>query len=248
MQDHILKVENLHVQLGKRMIIDNVNLNLKAGEIVGVIGPNGSGKTTLLNTLSGFLPVDTGSILYLENDITNLPAYKRAKLGINRGFQHVGVLKEMTLAENLMMPIEKADKLPWWWMFSKKLKRKVSKKIDKALAEVDLLAHKHSLAGVLSGGQLRLLEMQKLQLFGGELVLIDEPTAGVSPALRNVLASTIKSLSQDHGRGVVLVEHDLKFLFNLVDRVIVLVDGKKYMEGTPAEVQKDKRLQEVYFG
>ena len=147
-----------------------------------------------------------------------------------------------------MMVIERADRYPWWWMLSGGLKKKMSQAIDVALEEVDLTAHKKSLAGVLSGGELRLLELARLKLTPGNLLLIDEPTAGVAPVLRDTLSKMIKKLSKDHGRTVVIVEHDLRFLFNLAERIIVLVDGQKYIEGAPEEVRRDERLQKIYFG
>ncbi len=247
-KDKVLSIENLHVQLGQRMINEDISLDVYQGEIVGIIGPNGCGKTTFFNAISGFAPIDTGSVLINDVEVNNLSPNKRAELGLNRSFQNVGVFKQLTLEENLMMAIENAEKLPWNWMLKSELRNYVDTKINEALDDVGLKGHKKSLAGVLSGGQLRLLEMQKLKLAGGDLLLIDEPTAGVSPVLRNELANQIKALSQNHGRTIVIIEHDLKFLFSLVDRVIVLVDGKKYIEGSPAEVQNDKRLKEVYFG
>jgi len=244
----ILKIENLHVQLGQRMINQDISLEVFDGEIVGIVGPNGCGKTTFFNAISGFAPIDTGLVSINGLEVNNLSPSKRAKQGLARGFQNVGVFKEMTLEENLIMAVENALELPMYWMFSSKHKQKVDKLVNKALKDVELLEHKNSLAGVLSGGQLRLLEMAKLNLSNANLLLIDEPTAGVSPVLRNQLADSIKQLSQKHGKTIVIIEHDLKFLFSLVDRVIVLVDGKKYMEGKPKEVQNDKRLKEVYFG
>ena len=243
----MLKIENIHVRFGKSVILSEVDLQIKEGEIVGLIGPNGCGKTTLLNTINGFVTAQDGSILFGDNDVTNLAPSARAKLGFSRSFQSAGIFKEMTVEENLLIPLETASKFPWWWKFSNQYKEKAERIVDEMLESVNLKAHKHSLAGILSGGQLRLLELLRLELTGGKLLLIDEPTAGVSPAMKKTLAHEIKKLAKA-GRTVVLVEHDLKFLFELVSRVIVLVDGKVYMEGKPEEVSKDPKLQEVYFG
>lgn len=244
----MLTVENLFVKFGKSVILHDVSLNIQKGEMVGIIGPNGCGKTTFLNAISGFAPVNAGSILYNDVDVTKWPAFKRAKAGIGRSFQSAGVFREMTLEENLMIAVEHAHNYPWWWKFSARHRSIADRMIDEALGEVGLHAHKNSLAGVLSGGQLRLLELARLKLSGGDLMLIDEPTAGVSPAMRKILAETITKLAKEGNRSIMIVEHDMKFLFNLVDRVIVFVEGQKYLEGKPEEVQKDKRLQEVYFG
>ncbi len=244
----MLTVENLEVKFGKSLILHDISLHIRQGEIVGIIGPNGCGKTTLLNAVSGFITPENGSILFKNEDISDWPAYKRALQGIGRSFQTAGIFKEMTVEENLIIAIEHALKYPWWWKFSEKYNQKTDHLINEILEKIQLQSHKHSLAGILSGGQLRLLELMRLKLSGGSLLLIDEPTAGVSPLMRQILAKTIKELAEDGLRSIVIVEHDLKFLFNLVDRIIVLVEGQKYLEGKPAEIQKDKRLQEVYFG
>ena len=244
---NIVHIDNLHVHIGKQMILQDISLDVCEKEIVGIIGPNGCGKTTLLNTISGFVPVDTGTISMNDVDITNMPAYKRAQLGIGRSFQHAGVFKDLSVQDNIIMGVEKIYHYPWWWMFLKKYRKKMDTIIDKALDEVNLLQYKNTQTGLLSGGQIRLLELARLKLFNGTMLLIDEPTAGVAPALRQQLADMIRFLNKQNFT-IMIVEHDLKFLFDLVDRVIVLVDGKKYMEGSPDTIKKDKRLQEIYFG
>ncbi len=242
----MLTVENLHVRFDQLVVLQKLSLSLKEGEIVGLIGQNGCGKTTFLNAVSGFVPAQEGSILFRDEDVTNLPPYERARRGIGRSFQSAGVFREMTLEENIMLAVEKAQHYPWWWMLSPAWRKRMDKAVSEALESVNLLGHRHSLAGVLSGGQLRLLELLRLQIGGGRLLLIDEPTAGVSPSMKKRLSAMIRSLSK--GRSILIVEHDLKFLFDLVDRVIVLVEGEVYLEGKPEDIVKDKKLQEVYFG
>ena len=244
----MLKLENIHVKFGKTPILHDISLSLNPGEIVGIIGPNGSGKTTLLNAISGFAKPSEGSILFRDQDVTHRSAFQRASQGIGRSFQSAGVFRDMTVEENLIIAIEQVKKYPWWWQFSRKYLKKTAEIIDHSLEEVGLTAHKKSLAGVLSGGQLRLLELARLGLTDGSLLLIDEPTAGVAPAMKKTLAKTIRSLLQEQKRSILIIEHDLKFLFELVDRVIVIVEGRVYMEGKPADVAQDRKLQEVYFG
>jgi len=246
-EKNIIQIENLHVQIGKQMILHNISFDVKEKEIVGIIGPNGCGKTTLLNTISGFMPVDTGTIAINGEDAMDMSPHERSQLGVGRSFQHAGIFRDLTVEENIIMGVETQKEFPWWWKFSKKYRKKMDVIVDKALEEVNLSSHKYSQAGLLSGGQVRLLELARLKLFTGNILLIDEPTAGVAPALRDELARMIKYLNK-HGFTIMIVEHDLKFLFNLVDRVVVLVDGEKYMEGTPQEIKNDKRLQEIYFG
>ena len=247
MKSALLQVENLHVKFGKQMILHDVSFEVQENEIVGIIGPNGCGKTTLLNTISGFAPIEAGLITLKGETINELAAHERAKQGIGRSFQHAGVFKDLSVKENIIMGVEKAEKYPWWWMLSKSKRRQMNKTIDEALDEVGLMSHKNSISGLLSGGQLRLVELARLKLFNGNILLIDEPTAGVAPALRQQLSKMIRYLNKNNFT-IVIVEHDLKFLFELVDKVIVLVDGKKYMEGKPEEIRNDVRLQEIYFG
>jgi len=244
----ILKTENLTVQFGNQIILKNISFALNKGEIVGVIGPNGCGKTTLLNAISGFNKHSSGEIFVDGEDISDMKAYVRAQKYIGRSFQTVGVFKDMTLEENLMMAIEREHKYPWYWMFSGHYKKSMDQIINHALNELDLHHHKKSLAGILSGGQLRLLELARLKLMKKPILLIDEPTAGVAPILRQNLGKSISELASHHGHTVVIVEHDLKFLFDIVDRVIVIVDGEIYMDGKPEDIKKDSRLQDVYFG
>jgi len=246
--ENLISLEDVSVKFGKQMILSDVSLKVNEGEVIGLIGPNGCGKTTLLNAISGFVPLETGTISFVGRDIMSLPPNQRASLGIGRSFQHAGIFKELSVADNIIIGAEKAEKYPWWWMFAPHYRKKMDKIVDESLSGVDLLAHKKSLAGILSGGQIRLLELARLKLFQGKLLLIDEPTAGVAPALRQQLAKVIRNLNKEHGFTIIIVEHDLKFLFNLVDRVVVLVDGQKHIEGSPEEIQRDKRLQEIYFG
>lgn len=248
MQTSFLQVENLNVYFGQRQILKNISFDLKPGEIVGIIGPNGCGKTTLLNALSGFAKTNPGCILLEDKDISILPPYERARLGIGRSFQNAGIFKEMTLEENLMLVLERQARFPWHWMTSGHHRKIMQGAIEEALESVGLLNHKKLSAGLLSGGQLRLLEMARLKLEKKKILLIDEPTAGVAPVLRDALSKSIKSLAQEHGHSILLVEHNLQFMFDLADRVIVLVDGEKYMEDAPEILRKDRKLQEVYFG
>ena len=243
-----MSVKNLQVQFGNHKVLNNVSFSLKKGEILGLIGPNGCGKTTMLNAISGFVPLKSGEIYHSNTKVSCMPAHLRSKKYFGRTFQSVGVFKNMTVEENLIMALEREKKLPWWWMFSKKNKDGMNELVDELLSQVHLVPYKKEKAGILSGGQLRLLELLKLRVMKRDILLIDEPTAGVSPKLREHLSEMIQDLAQSESEGIIIVEHDMKFLFSLVSRVIVMVEGEIYMEGQPNKIQNDPKLRELYFG
>lgn len=243
-----LHVENLGVQFGRTNILNGITFSMKEHEVVGLIGPNGCGKTTFLNALSGFVPLESGTITCDDKDITDLPPHARATLGLGRTFQNPGVFREMTLEENFLIALEHAENYPWWWRFDKKIRRHADEKIDEALLKIDLHPYKHSPAGILSGGQLRLLELARMQLSGGRLLLVDEPTAGVAPVMKNLLSKNLRELTHGQKRSMIIVEHDLKFLFGLVSRVIVLVNGEIFLDGPPEKILLNEKLKEIYFG
>ena len=243
----ILSVKNITVQFRDRKILKDFSLDVEGGESIGVIGPNGCGKTTLLNAISGFVDIKSGDILYEGESIKKLPSYKIAKRGVGRTFQHTGIFEDLSVEENIMVGVERSKDYPWWWSFSSSHRDKMDKTVEDALKEIGLLKLKKQKAGLLSGGEARLLELSRLKLFDGKLLLIDEPTAGVAPALKDHLNELIEFLKKS-GFTTIIVEHDLKFLFDIVDRVVVLVEGEKYLEGDKSSVQKDKKLQEIYLG
>jgi ABC-type branched-subunit amino acid transport system ATPase component len=244
----MLDLANVSVSFGESEVLKKISLSVSPGEIVGIIGPNGCGKTTLLNAVSGFAGLSGGSIGLNGRDITGFSPYLRARAGMGRSFQSAGVFREMTVEENVTLALEYAKNYPWWWKFSKKYRETTNGTIETLLSELNLSKYRHSSAGILSGGQLRLLELLRMKIGDRSLLLIDEPTAGVAPVMRQAISDMIRTLAKEKNRSMLIVEHDLKFLFNLVHRVIVLVDGEKYLEGTPEEVQNDVRLKEIYFG
>ncbi len=244
----MLEIKDLSLSIQQRHILKDISLSASNGEILGIIGPNGCGKTTLLNTISGFHAHDRGQIFIDGKEISRTEPHIRARTHIGRSFQNVGVFKDMTLAENMILVLEKEKQLPWWWMFDKQKKSEMYADIQTSLTEVGLEKYIHASAGILSGGQLRLLELARLKRTNRPLLLIDEPTAGVAPALRNKLSDMLRSIASEQNRTILLVEHDLKFLFNLVNRVIVIVDGSIHLMGKPEEVQNDAKLREIYLG
>jgi branched-chain amino acid transport system ATP-binding protein len=237
----VLQVQDLSLTLGDQTILRNVSFNVAQGEIIGLIGPNGSGKTTLFNVLSGFLKPTFGSVSLRDHDITRASPSERAKQGIGRVFQNFGIFRDMTLEENVLVALEALPKE------KRKTKQELKKAVDATLAMVHLQSHAKKKAGSLSGGQMRLLEIARTLVCGKELFLLDEPTAGVSPKMTSQVADLIGELKKE-GKTVLIVEHDLPFISRICDRVLVLDLGEVVLQGSPSEVKKDRKLQELYFG
>ena len=237
----ILLVEKVSLELGGQKILKNVSLDIKPGEVVGLIGPNGSGKTTFFNVLSGFLKPSHGSIKFHETDITKSSATERSRLGIGRVFQNFGIFRDMTLEENVQVALESLPKE------QRKLLGNLKKAVHDTLTMVHLESHAKKKACTLSGGQMRILEIARTLVSGKEFFLLDEPTAGVAPKMKNEVSDLIKML-KEKGKTVVVIEHDLPFIQQICDRVIVLDVGEVVLEGKPEEVRNNKKLKELYFG
>ncbi|HMO17789.1 MAG TPA: ABC transporter ATP-binding protein [Oligoflexia bacterium] len=241
----MLKVSDIHLNFGDAQILNGLSFSLNAGERVGIIGPNGSGKTTLFNCLSGFNKPSKGSIHFFDESLGSVSPSERARRGLGRLFQNFGIFRNMTVEENLLVALESRARLRLFnSVFSK---RKFNDQIDEYLSRVGLLQKRKDKAGSLSGGQLRLLEIIRLIAFGAKLFLLDEPTAGVSPKMKIEILNAMKDLL-DKNVMVLLIEHDIRFIQEYCERVLVLDGGRVVLDGTPDEVRNDPRLQEIYFG
>lgn len=221
-----MRVSDIKVNLSGSMILQGVGFEAKKGETLGIIGPNGSGKTTLFNVISGFMRQARGSIELDGECIEELPAFIRAQKGIGRVFQSGGVFGELTVLENLIITGKKVH-------------------YEKYLQDVGL--DKNKLSSFLSGGQKRILELIRAEIMEPKVLLLDEPTAGVAPNMKQVLADKINSL-KTKDRVVLIIEHDIQFISSLCDRILVLHQGQIVMSGKPEEIRKDPYLQEIYFG
>ena len=249
----ILSLRDVKRHFGGVRAVDGISFDVAPGRITGLIGPNGAGKTTLFNLISGFYKPDAGEILFREERIDGLSLHRTYRKGLCRTFQISRELKLMTVLENLMLvPKGQFGESLWRaWFLPLKVKKQEQEIRDRAmgtLAAVGLAELKDEYAGNLSGGQKRLLELARTMMANPEMILFDEPGAGVNPTERRTLADRIRSLVNDSGVTVLLIGHEMELVMDVCDPIIVLDRGKKLTEGTPDEVRNDKRVLEVYLG
>ena len=250
---NILQVKNLSKSFGGLKAISNCSLKIKKGSITGIIGPNGSGKTTLFNLISGNLKSSQGKVLFNNEDITNVPSYELFSKGVLRTFQIAHEFSSLTVLENLMMvPGGQSGEKLVNALFKPSLVKKEEENVkEKALKVIDFLNLKHlsnELAGNLSGGQKKLLELGRTMMVDAKLVLLDEVGAGVNRTLLKDIGSAILRLNKEQGYTFCMIEHDMEFISRLCNPVIVLSEGSVLFEGTPDEVKKNEKVIESYLG
>lgn len=242
----LLEAKGITKRFGGLVAVNDVDIHVNEGEIVGLIGPNGSGKTTLFDCLSRVQTPEEGSVRFRGQDITNKRPYKVAHLGLARTFQVIRVYRELTVLENLELSIQWRN-VP----MPKRMLRPSKATTEKAeqLMEFLLLTRlRDDIAGALSGGQRRLLEIGMSLMSDPKLVLLDEATSGVNPSLVEEIKSRIVTVNKELGVTFLLVEHDIRFVSDLCSRVVVLNYGQKLAEGTPDEIMENTAVIEAYFG
>ena len=250
---NILQVDGLSKYFGGLAAVSNCTLNIKKGSITGIIGPNGSGKTTLFNLIAGNLKPNQGTVLFNNNDITGVPAYELFSKGILRTFQIAHEFTNLTVLENLMMVPgnQTGEKLMNVLMNSKIIKSEEEEIKNKALEVAEFLNLKHlsnELAGNLSGGQKKLLELGRTMMVDANLVLLDEVGAGVNRTLLKDLGTAILRLNKERGYTFCMIEHDMDFISRMCDPVIVMSEGSVLFEGTSDEVKKNEKVIDSYLG
>ncbi len=250
---NILKIEKLTKYFGGLAAVSSCSLNIKEGSITGIIGPNGSGKSTLFNLIAGNLKPTSGKVFFNNEDITEIPSYELFSKGLLRTFQIAHEFTNLTVLENLMMvPGNQSGEN----LINAFLKPKVIKKEEQAIREkayhvIDFLNLKHlanELAGNLSGGQKKLLELGRTMMVDAKIVLLDEVGAGVNRTLLKDLGTAILRLNKEKNYTFCMIEHDIDFISRMCDPVIVMSDGSVLFEGTPDEVKKNEKVIESYLG
>lgn len=245
----ILSVHNLSKYFGGVHAVDHCSFHVRKNSITGLIGPNGAGKTTMFDLLSGLLTPDSGEILFKNENSTHSSPFKRARQGMARTFQMIRVFPEMTVLDNITAALlqskhQHAHKALF-------VRRKEIKKLEEQSMEhlrtIKIHEKAHLLAGELSYGQQKLLEIIRAVAMGGELFLLDEPAAGINPTMLTEIIALIYNL-QKQGKTILIIEHNMGFVMNLCEEVIVMDRGKEIAIGTPDEIQKNTRVLEAYLG
>lgn len=241
-----LELNDVRKSFGKTEIIRGLNLTVDQGEIHAVIGPNGAGKSTMFNLITGRFPQTSGSIRLKGQDLEGLAPFEINRLGLSRSFQITNIFPKMTVFENVRCALLWAlgYKYSFWNMVSRS--RELNEGAERILEQINLTARRDLPAGVLAYAEQRALEIGITIAGGADVIMLDEPTAGMSHAETDYIIDLIKKVMAD--KTLVMVEHDMGVVFGLADRISVLVYGEIIATGAPEEVRGDPKVQEAYLG
>jgi len=241
-----LEIRGLRKSFGPVEIIRGIDLTIARGERHAVIGPNGAGKSTLFNLISGLIVPSAGEVRLDGAPVSGLPAYKINRRGLSRSFQVTNIFPRMSVWENVRCAVlwARGESYSFWRMIDRN--REVAERTHQVLADINLLARKDLPAGVLTYAEQRALEIGITMAGGAGVILLDEPTAGMSRAETERAVGLIRRISE--GRTLLIVEHDMSVVFGLADRISVLVYGEIVAYGTPAEIRGNPRVREAYLG
>jgi branched-chain amino acid transport system ATP-binding protein len=244
----ILEIRNLGKRFGSLVAVQDVSLTVQKGELRAIIGPNGAGKTTFFNLISGFFPPSTGTIAFDGRDITALPAHKRVTLGMARTFQITQIFPELTVFENVRIATEVAGGYrlrPW---ITRTERGEILRRVAETLTLAGLEGKSNRLVGELAHGDQRVAEIAMALALRPHLLLLDEPTAGMGDHETYEITQLIRRLHRDSNFTIVLIEHDMRVVFHLADRITVLDQGKMLADGTPQEIAANEAVQAAYLG
>jgi len=235
--NHGLEINNLGKSYSKRPVVRNVSVRVDRGEAVGLLGPNGAGKTTCFYMITGLIQPDYGWILLDGKDITNLPMYRRARLGIGYLPQETSIFRGLTVEQNIMAVLEVNESRP----------EARSVMLDELLAEFSITHLRNVQAVALSGGERRRVEIARALASHPSFILLDEPLAGIDPIAVNDIRNLVSHL-KNRGIGVLITDHNVRETLDIIDRAYIIHDGMVLMEGTPAEIVDDAEVRRVYLG
>ena len=249
----MLEIKNLNKSFGGLKAVNTVNLEVDKGSITGLIGPNGAGKTTLFNTIAGLYAPDSGDVFLEEKNIAGLKPHELFSMGVLRTFQIAHEFASLTVLENLMMVPgnQRGEKLIYALFGDKTVKKEEEEIRAKAIEVIEFLNLKHltqEIAGNLSGGQKKLLELGRTMMVEANLVLLDEVGAGVNRTLLNEISDAILRLNKERNYTFFVIEHDMDLIEKICDPVIVMAEGSVLFEGKFAEVKSNEEVIEAYLG
>ncbi|HEX4366886.1 MAG TPA: ABC transporter ATP-binding protein [Rhodopila sp.] len=244
----MLDVRSVTKQFGSLVAVDGVSMQVAPGELRAIIGPNGAGKTTFFNMISGFFAPTAGEIVFDGTTVTKMAVTARVAMGMARTFQITEIFPELTVRENIRIGVESALGLRQRFWLGGKHAADVRRGIDEALTQTGLTAQADRLVGELSHGDQRAAEIATALTLKPRLLLLDEPTAGMGEHETFAVANLIRRLHRNSAYTIVLIEHDMRVVFNLADKITVLGEGKMLAEGTPAEIAENPIVQEAYLG
>jgi len=241
-----LKVVDLAKNFGGIQAVNHINLEVTAGQRHAIIGPNGAGKSTFFNLIAGELYPSQGSVYFEDRNITNLPVHKRANLGLGHTFQRNNLFMGLTVFENVRLAVQHFFKVTHHWFNPVSRYHQVEEKTTAVLAQVGLTAQRHEVVNTLAYGQQRSLEIALALALEPKLLLLDEPTAGMSPAETREITHLIQGLPRS--LTMMIVEHDMDVIFSLADHITVLHYGQVVASGPPNTVRHDPNVQQIYLG
>jgi branched-chain amino acid transport system ATP-binding protein len=244
----LLEVVGATKRFGSLTAIENVSLTIAPGELRAIIGPNGAGKTTLFNLVSGLFSPTAGQILFEGRDITALAPHERVRRGMARTFQITEIFPELSVSDNVRVAVEVAagHRLSPW--LSRAAAREVQARVDELLEMGALVGKRNVRVGALSHGDQRTTEIMMSIALRPKLLMLDEPTAGMGDQETYDIARLIRRLHRREGFTIMLIEHDMRVVFNLADRIMVLAEGRLLAEGAPHEIAESEAVQAAYLG
>lgn len=243
----LMRIEGLKMYFGGLKAIDGLDLTINEGETLGIIGPNGAGKTTLFNAICGVYKPTDGKVILKGQEVQGLPAHKMARMGIARTFQISKPLADLTILDNVIAAAGVHEYTGMRSYFRKSHTKEVVDKAEAVLAETGLIELRDKKASDVSLGYLRRLEIARVLVTEPELIMLDEPCAGLSNFAINEVTELVMKLKAQK-KSIVLIEHNLPITMKVCDRIMVLSYGKKIAEGTPEEVKNNKQVIEAYLG
>lgn len=246
MSELLLVTEDVSRRFGGLLATDGVSIGLWRGQVHALLGPNGAGKSTLINLLSGDLACSAGRVLYCGQDVTALTPDARSRIGIGRSYQKTNIFPSFTVRENCRLAAQSREPRARHVLSNAMTWPGYTNKVEKALADVGLTARAGERASALSHGEQRQLELAVVLCTGPDVLLLDEPLAGMGVAEAERMVTLLLSLKKEH--GILLVEHDMDAVFTLADKLTVMVDGKVIASGTPAQIRADAGVQAAYLG